>query len=250
MLGERLQKNQYFSCILKNRFVSSVKLITVLIKSHEVNIVGNTMGNVSEKSIERLILYRRLLLTLQGENKANIFSHQLASLTGFTSAQVRRDIMVIGYSGSPINGYDLKSLLESLGEFIDAPTCREVAIVGLGHVGHAILAYFHGRRPNLEITAAFDTDQEKVNRVIHGCRCYHTNDIEKIISSARIRVGIISVPADEAQAIADRLIDSGVKGILNYAPVKLHLPPDIYVENRDMIMSVEKAAYFARQLQR
>lgn len=205
------------------------------------------MKKVSEKTIERLILYRRHLMGLKSTGTTSIFSHQLAVMTGFTSAQVRRDIMSIGYSGSPAHGYDLEKLFASLTDFIDAPGGQGVALVGLGHLGRAVLDYVQGRRPNLKIVLAFDTDPQKTNRVVQGCPCYHTNEMEKRITEKNIKVGIIAVPAMEGQEIAERLIAAGVRGILNYAPVKLELPPEVYVENRDMILALEKAAFFAHQ---
>jgi redox-sensing transcriptional repressor len=204
------------------------------------------MKPTSEKTIERLIIYRGLLLNMATNEVKHIYSHQLAQLTGFTSAQIRRDIMSIGYSGSPVRGYDIKSLIDSLGEFIDGETKQDVALVGMGHLGRAILDYLKGRRPNLQITATFDYDPAKVNRVIHGCMCYHVNGLEDVIRKQGIRAGIIAVPADEAQSVAERMVNAGIRGILNYAPVKLDLPAGIYVENRDMALAVEKVAYFAR----
>jgi len=137
--------------------------------------------------------------------------------------------------------------MDSISEIIDAPQMQNVALVGLGHLGRAVLDYFQGRRPRLQIIAAFDTDPGKINRVILGCRCYHTDEMEEVIKENNITVGILAVPVDEAQEIATRMVNAGIRGLLNYAPMRLQLPNDVYVENRDMIMAVEKAAYFARQ---
>ena len=204
------------------------------------------MNKISEKTIERLILYRRLLLGLQGNGTNKIFSHQLAVMAGVTSAQLRKDLTPTGYYGSPVHGYDIKQLLDSISEIIDAPEMENVVLVGLGHLGRAVLDYFQGRRPKLQIIAAFDTNPAKINRTIHGCLCYHTDDMEKVIKENKIIVSILAVPVDEAQEIAERMVNAGIRGLLNYAPMRLNLPNDVYVENRDMIMAVEKAAYFAR----
>lgn len=205
------------------------------------------MKTIPEKTVERLILYRRLLLGFQGNGTNNIFSHQLATLAGVTSAQLRKDLTPTGYYGSPVHGYDIAQLMNSISEIIDAPQMQNVVLVGLGHLGRAVLDYFQGRRPKLQIIAAFDTDPVKINRVIHGCRCYHTNEMEKVIQENNSIVGILAVPLDEAQDIAERMVNAGIRGLLNYAPMRLDLPNDVYVENRDMIMAVEKAAYFARE---
>jgi len=204
------------------------------------------MNKIPEKTIERMILYRRLLLGMQNNGTNNIFSHQLAAMAGVTSAQLRKDLTPTGYYGSPVHGYDITQLMDSISEIIDAPQMQNVALAGLGHLGRAVLDYSQGRRPKLQIIAAFDTDPGKINRVIHGCRCYHTDEIEKVIKEYNITVGILAVPSDEAQEIADRMVNAGIRGLLNYAPMRLKLPNDVYVENRDMIMAVEKAAYFAR----
>lgn len=205
------------------------------------------MTHISEKTIERLILYRRLLINFKANGNSNIFSHQLAKLSGFTPAQIRRDLSPIIYYGSPVHGYEINRLIDGIGELIDPSEKQGIALVGLGNLGRAILDYFQGRQPKLEITAAFDTDPQKIGRVISGCQCYHTNELEKIIKEKEIIVAIIAVPANEAQDIATRLVKAGVKGLQNYSPVKLQIPANVHVENRDMIMAVEKVAYFARQ---
>ncbi len=205
------------------------------------------MLQFSEKTIERLIIYRRILLDILKSSDSNIYSHQLASNAGVNSAQVRRDLMGIGYSGSSKNGYDVAMLLKGISEVIDTPEGEGVAIVGLGHLGRAILDYFRGRRQKLEIRAAFDHDPAKYDRVFHGVRCYHTDNMNQVCRELNITVGIIAIPPDCAEEIAYKLAEAGVTGILNYAPVKIDLPQNIYIENRDMIMAVEKAAYHARQ---
>jgi redox-sensing transcriptional repressor len=95
--------------------------------------------------------------------------------------------------------------------------------------------------------AAFDTDPHKVNRVIHGCRCYPKQQLKEVVAANGIKIGIIAVPATEAQYVADSLIATGVRGILNFAPAPLHVPPSVFVEDIDLTMSLEKVAYFARQ---
>jgi len=201
---------------------------------------------ISPKGIGRLCLYRRLLNVLQGEGVRNTYSHQLAALAGCTAAQVRRDLMVVGYQGSSIHGYEVGRLIESLREFLDAPGGQGVALVGVGNLGKAILSYFAGRRPNLQIVAAFDSDPYKVNRVIHGCRCYAMENLHEVCRSQNIGLAIITVPAQAGQGVADALVKGGVRGILNFAPVRLRLPPHVHVEDIDMTVSLEKVAYFAR----
>jgi len=204
------------------------------------------METISEKTVERLILYKRILAMLQSSNRTHVYSHELANIMGISSAQLRRDIMVIGYSGSPAHGYQINELMNSISLFIDAPEKQAVALVGAGRLGRAVLDYIQGRSDRLDIVALFDVKPEKVDRVIHGCRCHPIDKIDTIIPAMNIKTAILSVPADQAQTMAERLVKAGVRGLLNYAPLKLNLSSQIYIENRDMLMAVEKVSYFAR----
>ena len=201
----------------------------------------------SEKTIGRLSLYRRLLHGLLSDGVGNTYSHRLAALARVTPAQVRRDLMVIGYSGTTKRGYEVRELVESIGQFLDSSRTQGVALVGIGNLGRAILAYFSGRRPHLSIVAAFDTDPNKVNRVILGCHCYGMEELPRLVEEKDIRVGVITVPAAAAQSAAEALVAAGVRGLLNFAPVRLWVPAHTYVEDIDMTMSLEKVAYFARE---
>jgi len=205
------------------------------------------LNAASEKTIGRLSLYRRLLNSLKAEGVRNVYSHQLAAMAGGSAAQVRRDIMAIGYTGTPAHGYDVESLIDSIGNFMDAPGGMGAGLVGVGNLGRAILAYFSGRRPKLSIVAAFDSDPAKTQRVIHGCPCYPMEQLRATVKEKNIRIGVISVPAPKAQDVAEQLIEAGVKGILNFAPVRLHVPSSVYVEDNDITTSLEKVAYFARK---
>ncbi len=155
--------------------------------------------------------------------------------------------MSLGYTGSPVRGYNVAELIDSIAAKLDAAEPEAVALVGVGNLGRAIMAFFSGRRPKLAITAAFDTEPEKINRVIHGVRCYSADDTEKVIRQQGIRLAIIAVPASRAQDVTDQLVRAGVRGILNFAPLPLRFPPGVYVEALDMTSAIEKVAYFARQ---
>jgi redox-sensing transcriptional repressor len=211
----------------------------------EPNVAGKTRP-ISERTIARLSLYRRLLNVLQAEGVKHVYSRQLADLGGRTAAQVRRDLMVLGTSGSSARGYEVAELIRSLRAFLDHPAGQDAALVGVGNLGKALLTHFTGRRPNLAITAAFDSDPTKANRSINQCRVWSVDRLEEIVRARDIRVAIIAVPPEAAQAVVDRLVEAGVRGILNFAPVRLRVPEGVYVEDLDMTVSLEKVAYFAR----
>jgi len=201
----------------------------------------------SRKTIGRLSVYRRLLLELEAEGRTQVFSHELAALAGATSSQVRRDLMEIEYTGSPIRGYNVKHLMTGLERFLDAPDAEEVALVGIGKLGRAILDYFQRRRPKLTLTVAFDNDPAKVDRVLQGCRCRRIDDLVQVVRERRIRLAILTVPAGAAQGAADQLVAGGVRGILNFAPTPLRVPVGVFVEDVDLTMSLEKVAFFSRR---
>jgi redox-sensing transcriptional repressor len=202
---------------------------------------------ISQRTVGRLSLYRRLLNALAAQGTKNVYSHQLAAMAGATAAQVRRDLMAVGYMGTSIRGYDIEELIKSIGSFLDDPQGQSAALVGIGNLGRAILSYFTGRRPNLSIVAAFDVDPGKVGRVINGCRSYPLEELETVTRELDIRLGVLTVPAAAAQSVAESMVRAGIRGILNFAPAPLKMPAGVYVEDIDMTMSLEKVAYYARQ---
>ena len=201
---------------------------------------------VSDKTIARLSLYRRLLKVMEGEGVRSVFSHQLAAMAGGTAAQLRRDLMEVGYSGTPSGGYDVARLADSIRDFLDVPGGQGAVLVGVGNLGKALLSYFAARRSSLRVVAAFDSDPYKVNRVIHGCRCYPMESLSEVLKGQATTVAIIAVPVAAAQGVAELLTRAGIRGILNFAPVRLRVSPNIYVEDIDMTVALEKVAYFAR----
>lgn len=204
-----------------------------------------TVSGIPARTIERMVLYKRLLGDLQSKGQKTLFSHELAALAHNTSAQVRRDLMTIGHTGSPRKGYDVNELIRKISSILDGSAERIIALVGVGNLGRAILSYFTYRHPGLTIVAAFDTDDAKVNRVISGCRCYHINCFEEKAKELGINLGIITVPAGYAQEVANKMVHAGIKGILNFAPIPLKLPDDVYADRIDIASSLEKLAYFA-----
>jgi redox-sensing transcriptional repressor len=205
------------------------------------------MKSLPEKTIERLSVYRRTLLTCLGNGKNYIYSHELANLHNITAVQVRRDIMLIGYSTTLKKGYDVKALVDLIGEILDSQKAINVAVVGIGNLGRAITTYFKGKRSKLQIVAAFDTDPEKVNRVISGVKCYSMNDLKQVITEQNISIAILTVPPDYASPVAENLVNGGVQGILNYTSVPVNVSSDIVIENYDMTTSLEKVAYYVKQ---
>lgn len=200
-----------------------------------------------EKTVERLSEYRRTLLECLGKGKTHIYSHELAGLHNITAVQVRRDLMLIGYSSLKKKGYDAHELIEVIGKLIDHPLGLNVAVIGMGNLGRAITTYFNGKRPKLNIVATFDVDPNKVDRVISGVNCFPIKELQNVIKKQNIAIGIITSPPDTATAIAEMLVMSGVKGILNFTTTPLNVPSSVFLEEFDMITSLEKVAYFVKE---
>lgn len=199
-----------------------------------------------ERTVERISAYRRSLLNCLAEGKTHIYSHELAEMHHNTAVQVRRDIMFIGYSSMQRKGYDVRELIDVIGNILDSESGLNVAVAGIGNLGRAITAYFMGKRSKLNIVAAFDVDPNKVDRVISGVKCYSINQMQEVIVDKQISVAIITVPADQAREIAENLYLSGVRGFLNFTTVPLNVSPEVYIDEYDMVTSLEKVAYFVK----
>jgi redox-sensing transcriptional repressor len=205
------------------------------------------MNKLPGKTVERLSEYRRQLLGCLADNKNYIFSHDLAALLHITAVQVRRDLMLIGYSSVLRKGYDIRELIDTIGRIIDSAEGLNVAIIGIGNLGRAVTGYFRGKRSKLNIVASFDNDPQKVNKVISGVKCYHIQDMEQIIKELDIKIAILTIPADFAKSMAEEVVRFGIKGILNFTTIPLNVPSGVYLEEYDMITSIEKVAYFVKE---
>ena len=199
------------------------------------------------KTVERLSEYRRTLLECLNEKRNFIFSHDLAARLHITAVQVRRDLMLIGYSSVLRKGYDVRELIDTIGKIIDSEESVNVAVIGIGNLGRAVAGYFKGKRSKLNLVASFDTDPQKVNKVISGVKCYPYSESERIIRELDIRIAILTVPPDFAVEIAEEAVRFGIKGILNFTTIPLNVPSGVYLEEYDMITSIEKVAYFVKE---
>jgi redox-sensing transcriptional repressor len=190
--------------------------------------------------------YRRLLQSLRETGVESIYSHQLARHAVVSAAQVRRDLMEIGYSGSPNKGYDVAACIASISHFLDGPVRQEVVLVGAGNLGHAVLSHFVDKSPSVAMVAAFDSDPELDDTLVHGVRCFDVARMEELVRDLGIQIAVLTVPGAAAQEVADTLVRAGVKSMISFAPTPLALPNEIFVEYMDITAALESAAYFAR----
>lgn len=202
---------------------------------------------IPEKTIERLSEYRRTLLASHKQGITHIFSHVLAGIHGITAVQVRRDLMLIGFSSDTKKGYDVKVLIDFIGRILDSQWPMNIAVLGMGHLGQAITKYFNGKGLNLKITAAFDVDPEKVGKTIDGIPCYHMDKFEEVAEEKEISIVIVSSPTHVAPKLVVPIINAGIKGVLNFTSTPLNFPQGIVVENYDITTLLEKVAYFVKE---
>ena len=205
---------------------------------------NKAVAPVPAKTIERLVIYRTLLEGMQAQHKTQVFSNEIAGIVGNTAAQVRRDLMAVGYSGNTRNGYRTEDLLNAIQALLQTPGGVAMAIAGIGNLGRALLGYFAPLHPRFRIVAAFDNDENKINRLICGYRVHHIREMEAELARTPAQLGIITVPPDQAQRIADAFVKANVKGLVNFAAVPLRAAPGVRIENMHITATLEKVAYF------
>ena len=209
--------------------------------------MANINNGIPEKTIERLSEYRRTLLGCHKRGITHIFSHVLAGIHGITAVQVRRDLMLIGFSSDTKKGYDVQVLIEYISRILDSPAPMNIAVLGMGHLGQAITKYFNGKGLKLKITAAFDIDPEKVGKTIDGIPVYHMDQFETTVEENDISIVIVSSPTSVAPELVVPIINAGIRGVLNFTSTPLNFPQGIIVENYDITTLLEKVAYFVKE---
>jgi redox-sensing transcriptional repressor len=200
-----------------------------------------------EKTVERLSEYRRSLDDCLEGGITHIFSHVLAGMHGITAVQVRRDLMLIGFSSDTKKGYDVKVLADFISSILDSPEPAGIAVIGMGHLGQAIAKYFNSKGLKLKIIAAFDIDPQKVGRTIDGVPCYDMTEFEEVVSAKDINMVVLSSPRDAAGDLVLPIINAGISGVLNFTSRPLNFPRGIVVENFDITTLLEKVAYFVKE---
>ena len=206
-----------------------------------------TASNIPEKTIERLSEYRRTLLSCHNQGITHIFSHVLAGMHGITAVQVRRDLMLIGFSSDTKKGYDVKVLIDFINSILYSEQPMNMAIIGMGHLGQAVTKYFNGKGLKLRITAAFDVDPNKVGTTIDNIPCYHIDEFEERVDELDISIVIVTSPTSVAANLVLPIINAGIKGVLNFTSAPLNFPQGIVSENYDITTILEKVAYFVKE---
>ncbi len=202
------------------------------------------MPIISDKVIGRLSRYRTLLVERTAGACSHMFSHEIAAAMRLSDSQVRRDLMAIDTRGLPSRGYEVQGLLRDLDQALNQNKIHGVAVVGAGNLGRALIASLEPGRSNLRVRCAFDSDPGKCDRVYSGVKCYAMDAMDQVVAREGVSLAILCVPAGAAQELAERLVQAGIKGILNFSSKALRLPRTIALEEIDIGNTLAKLAYF------
>lgn len=194
--------------------------------------------------IRRLPLYARSLRYLLQEGIASVSSQELGDRINVTAAQIRKDLSYFGEFGKQGIGYDVEKLLNQIERILGLTQEWPVALVGIGHLGEAIARYEGFRSQGIRIAALFDSDTAKINNVIGGMAIMGDDQISAVIREQGIKLAIVAVPAARAQEVADRLVEAGVRALLNYAPVVIQVPDGVWVRHIDPVAVLHSMTYY------
>ena len=201
------------------------------------------MKRIADSTVRRLSAYLRLLESSEARGLATISSEELASRGGTTSAQVRKDLSFFGSFGKRGLGYSVPELAGRLREILGLEKEWRVIIIGAGKIGAALAQYRGFRQRGFSILAAYDNNPEKIGRTLEGIMVRDIEQLEKDIQRDKPDIVVLTVPAEQAQAVVDRVVRAGVKAILNFAPTQLQAPPDVAVKTVNMAMELEGLSF-------
>lgn len=207
--------------------------------------MGVDRNKIPQATAKRLPLYYRFLENLHASGKLRVSSSELSEAVKVDPATIRRDFSYFGALGKKGYGYNVQYLLSFFRKTLAQDEIAEVILIGVGNLGTAFLNYNFSKNNNTKIVQAFDIDEQKVGTEIGGVPIYHLDDLEKR-KGDNVSIAILTVPAHAAQKIADRLVDAGVKGILNFTPARLNLPDNIRVHHIDLSIELQALVYFLK----
>lgn len=197
--------------------------------------------------IGRLPIYLRALMHLAESGQVTTSSHELGRRLGISSAQIRKDLSHFGEFGKQGTGYHINYLIEQLRVILHLNQEWPVAIIGAGYLGHALAHYRGFRTRGFDIKAIFDKHPARIGARMGDLTVQHIDELETTLAKHNIKLAIISVPAEAAQAMVERLVAAGVTAILNYAPIHLNVPPHVEVRHSDPLVLMQQMSYYLGQ---
>ena len=199
--------------------------------------------SIPRPTIKRLSLYLREIESQEAGGAVTVSSRTLGSALGITDAQVRRDLGYFGQFGQPGIGYSVKAMIPRLKSILRIDREWNAAVVGVGNIGRALLHYPRFTAKGFNIVGAFDVEDSIIGTTVGNCRVARIEDIPRLAVELEIEFGILCVPKQVAQEVADLLVTAGVRGILNFTPQRLEVGPAIDVVSVDFSLALEQLAY-------
>jgi redox-sensing transcriptional repressor len=203
----------------------------------------NNKKRISESTIHRLSHYYRALSLLEKENYETISSRELAKREKLTPAQVRKDLSFFGSFGTRGLGYPVTELKNRIARILGINRQWNVAMVGVGNIGSALVSYKEFQKQGFVIKLIFDNDQRKIGSNHKGMIVSDIKDMQRLLREHNIEVVVLAVPAIVAQYIVDEVVAAGIKAILNFAPINLKVPEDVYLRTENMAMELEYLSF-------
>lgn len=202
---------------------------------------------VNKKVVARLSSYRTALIRFQELGFVKVFSDTLAEAVGVTPSQVRKDFSLFGISGNKKGGYQTELLIQKLQAILGKDRIQPVIIAGIGNIGSALIKYKAFENEGIKIVAGFDIDPAKINRKAK-VPIFPVSEMPEFIQNNQIWIGIIAVPDISAQSVCNMMVASGIRGILNFAPLCLRVPESVIVNNVNLQNELENVIYFVNAL--
>jgi redox-sensing transcriptional repressor len=199
--------------------------------------------DIPAPAVFRLSFYLRQLEAFQRAEKHTISSKQLGDALGYTDAQVRKDLAYFGQFGHPGIGYRVEELISQLRKILGTDKVWNVLLIGAGNLGRALIAYRGFLRKGFRLAALFDADERKVGQAFGELTVWPMDKLGAVAAEQNIKLAILSVPAEAAQAVADKLVAAGIRGILNFAPVSITVAPDVSVQGVDLAVQLEQLSF-------
>ena len=202
---------------------------------------------ISQATIDRLPLYFRTLRLVEEEDMQIISSDELGRRLDITPEQIRKDLATFGQFGRKGIGYDVRELKNKIENILGLQNNWRLAIVGVGHLGGALANYVNFSSLGFSVVALFDNNADIIGSEVNGIKIDSASRMRQVIKKKAVDIGVITVPAGEAQAVADKLVGAGVKGIWNFAPIKLTVPAFVPLVNEDLSVGLSALSYHMSQ---
>ncbi len=202
--------------------------------------------DIPKKAIYRLSIYYRCLQRLKENDVETVSSDALARAAGVKPSQLRKDLAYFGQFGTRGLGYPVEALATTIRETLGRERLQPVVLIGAGNLGSALLRYQGFQKEGFEVVAAFDANPDSARTRVVSIPVFPESELDSFVREHSIKLAILCVPAEFAQAVVNRLVAVGVQGILNFSPLLLEVPADVTVNNVDLALELEHLSYFIR----